>query len=447
MATNNQFGARNIGEFLNKSKFTDVEFILNKKDGSEMRIAANRHFLASCSPVFSNMFFGDLKTDGNVHITDATAEGFTEFLQLFYKPEVNLTIENISEVTELIIKHNIIDCLETVKTFLKDIVTIENVCICYEVTIRFQLSPELVNEFEEIIRKQSKQALRSPGFKMLNEKTVCNIFMWDYLSCDEKTVFDAAVVWAGNASNRTNVNRRPTVVDIKTELREIVKFVRFHTMTLDQFHDILWKHPDLFTTADSTEIVNFIKTGGQNKNTKEEFKLRPRSPKLLIPNGVVFINAINSQCRNSEILFKGSEEHIDKVLIYRLELALSLGDEVIEFEDGIDLHAECVWQPGEGFTQFTASHIIEKDKIWYNPEDRRYICQIEPPFEIKIETHYRDVEQYDERNFCPLFTLKIQHPPVGAVTQNFLNEVKEIDYIEIDCSKNAAVVGIGIKVD
>lgn len=84
---------------------SDVEFLLKDCDGNESVIPAHRLLLLSRSTVFGRMFNGDMKEGRRVNITDASAEGFSEFLQLFYSTKVDLTSKNIGEVLKLIDKY------------------------------------------------------------------------------------------------------------------------------------------------------------------------------------------------------------------------------------------------------------------------------------------------------------------------------------------------------
>lgn len=449
MATKNKFGARNISALFDEKILSDVKFILKNKNGTEEWITAHKVILASTTPAFKSMFFGGLMESGDIRITDATAEGFAEFLQLFYKSEVNFTIENIAEVAALIDKYNMTDCFETVETFLRNIVTIENVCLCYEITSRFQLSDQLNNDFKTMIRDQSKETLHSSSFRKLNKETVIDIFKWDYLSCDEKRVFDAAIAWSRDASDHVKMDSFAFAErDIKMDLREVIKHIRFQTMTLDEFQQILRNHHNLLDAAEVNEIIDFIK-GGNNPRLENGW----RSPKSLLNtrDDLILINSVQSSnvgpqdMEESAILFKGSKENaINKVSIYRLELNLSIADAGIDWEEFgfafFPIGTDLVWIRKKGFRK-RANPVIDDCKVWYNPRNRRYVCDINPPLEIEV---YYDDDGRDKKEMCPLFTLDITHPSVPSKTQQLKIENGIFKNIEIDCSQNFAVASIGL---
>lgn len=185
--------------------------------------------LAFISPVFNSMFYGDLKETGDVVITDTTAEGFTEFLQLFYKPEVKFTIDNIAEVMKLIDKYDVAGGLKTIEKSLFNSVTVENVCSFYELAAPYQLSDNIINEFKNMIGEHLEKILKSSTFAELNPETVTDILQWDEMNCAETDLFHAVVARATQS-----LQQRQLTVDvdnIKEELKDVIKYIRFPTMT------------------------------------------------------------------------------------------------------------------------------------------------------------------------------------------------------------------------
>lgn len=66
----------------------DVSLVFFSKE--IVSVPAHKNILAAISPVFDAMFYGPNKQ-----------EAFIEFLQFFYRSEVTLSIENVSEVLDL----------------------------------------------------------------------------------------------------------------------------------------------------------------------------------------------------------------------------------------------------------------------------------------------------------------------------------------------------------
>lgn len=112
MPVENPFSSKNTSQIIKTRLLSDVDFILSDKSGAKIRIAAHKVVLAATSPVFNAMFCGKLKEGGDIHITDVSAEGFAEFIQLFYHSEVAFTVDNIAEVLRLIDKYDVPECFE-----------------------------------------------------------------------------------------------------------------------------------------------------------------------------------------------------------------------------------------------------------------------------------------------------------------------------------------------
>lgn len=133
-----------INNIYKNEKLSDVQFLLKKRTGDESKIPAHRQILASSSPVFEAMLFGDNWKEPSVEITDVCAEAFSEFLQFFYVVEVTLTTENIAEVLKLAGKYDVPKCTVVCERFLKRTVSSEVAFHYYELPLSFDLSKESV---------------------------------------------------------------------------------------------------------------------------------------------------------------------------------------------------------------------------------------------------------------------------------------------------------------
>lgn len=73
--------------YLNDTTTSDVYFMFysSDSDGNETvdRLPAHRIILAAASSVFHQMFYGDLRKENDVLISDTTKDAFAEFLQFF----------------------------------------------------------------------------------------------------------------------------------------------------------------------------------------------------------------------------------------------------------------------------------------------------------------------------------------------------------------------------
>lgn len=236
--------------------FSDIVFILTDKAGDEKRILAHKVILATASPIFNELFTNDSQRNDNIRITDISAEGFTEFLQLFYKSKVDFTIDHITDVLRLIDKYDVPDCFKVVQAFLHNSVTIENVCLLFGLATSFNLCDDVIKRLESMIKVNSKPALESATFPLISKATMEIILGWNGLNCDETIVFEAVINWAKAAAVRRGLET--SVENIKEELGSAIKLIRFPTLSLEQFVNVLEKYPNLLNSNEYIDILAYI---------------------------------------------------------------------------------------------------------------------------------------------------------------------------------------------
>lgn len=73
------------------------------------KIPAHKIILASVSSVFQAMFYSHLPEKDVIELPDVTADGFKQFLHLFYNTEVKFSVDHVHEVLYLAEKYDIPD--------------------------------------------------------------------------------------------------------------------------------------------------------------------------------------------------------------------------------------------------------------------------------------------------------------------------------------------------
>lgn len=307
MTFSNPFASKNMCVMLDDDSLSDVKFVLIDKNGVEKQIAAHKVVLSSTSPVFRSMFCGALKETGDVRITDVSAEGFSEFLQLFYKTKVNFSIENIGEVLRLIDKYDVTDCLAAVELFLRHTLTVANVCFLYELATSFQLSEEMTKEFKAMVAKQSKAALGSSSFASIGEVTLAKILQFNELNCSEVDVFNAAVAWATRAL--VDKGLTATVDNIKGQLKSVMKYIRFPAMSASEFAQILDKYPNILEWNVFSDILCYI-IDNRRLTVAKDFctkkRCQPTPPAL--PSRMVYVRTPSPQMEGIYFDFDSGDE-------------------------------------------------------------------------------------------------------------------------------------------
>lgn len=93
-------------------------------------------------------------------------------------------------------------------------------------------------------------------FLSIKEQTLAKILQFDNLDCSETDVFNAAIAWATHELRRKLLV--PNVENIKAELKDVVKYVRFPTMTTTEFAEIMEKYPHILEWSVINDIYCYI---------------------------------------------------------------------------------------------------------------------------------------------------------------------------------------------
>lgn len=233
----------------------DVHFHFDYK-GIDKSVPAHRCLLAIGSPVFQQMFFGELKEGNDVNIVDASAEGFTEFLQFFYLDKVLFTTENIAEVMTLADKYDVAGCMNLCAQFLECALTTDIVCWCFELALLFNLS-HLIDICEERICLESKMVFESNTFKHCSRLVLQKILSMGQLSCDEVVVFKAAMNWATEVCKQTNLDA-DSPENRRKQLGDCFDLIRFPTMSSEEFTKCLDNQDGLFNASEMLDILSHL---------------------------------------------------------------------------------------------------------------------------------------------------------------------------------------------
>lgn len=229
------------------STTADVHFIFGDK--KKVRIPAHKMLMAASSDTFKSMFYDGLAKD----VPNVSIDAFKEFLQFFYFDKVQLTQENIAEVLDLGKTFAFITCLSVCEQFLMDSLVIENVCMCYGLSIRFELN-DLRVKCEKIIADKTEAVFNTTDFMKCDRFVLHEILKLDLLSCSECMVFRSCVEWAKDASGQSKLTKGI----LKEYLNDLLYDIRFRSMTIQEFTILLSTYGDLFSSDQYQEIVQLI---------------------------------------------------------------------------------------------------------------------------------------------------------------------------------------------
>lgn len=232
----------------------DVNFIFISDGQQEVRIPAHKSVLADGSPVFSKMFFGDLRDNGDVFINDVTAEPFNEFLQFFYLDEVKLTKECVAQVLHLSDKYDVQDGIARCEEFLAIILNPKTMCWGYDLALLYDLK-KLIHFCDKSISFNTKSILNTESFMNCSRDVVKQILLMNHVSCTELDIFEACMKWANQFNDTTSIEQQKLI------LGELFELIRFPTMTIRQFTTCLENRQGMLNSGEIADILIHIAEG------------------------------------------------------------------------------------------------------------------------------------------------------------------------------------------
>lgn len=168
--------------------------------------------------------------------SDVSVSGFQEFLQFFYRPNVELTLENVSDVLVLCenyhVQHGSLIC----ERFLRKSLTNDNLFTLFDYTIRYNFI-DLKTECEIILTANTAALLKSVNFRDNCSKSVLHhLLSMDLLLCTERQLFLACMDWLKCVSQTGDITR-DTIDSLLGE--------SFLSVTIQEFSDIASKSESL----------------------------------------------------------------------------------------------------------------------------------------------------------------------------------------------------------
>lgn len=186
--------AKDINKLYLNELAADVHFTFESFSGNNDRIPAHKCHLVLVSNAFNAMFSGSWSEQKDADIVDASPDAFKEFLQFFYLNEIELTMENVEEVLDLGRKYSVSACWNTCALFLTKMLTNDNVCFVYGLSISADLK-DLKKICEAKIGLTTTEIFKTHDFRGCNRQVLQHILQLESLTCSESVVFKACMEW------------------------------------------------------------------------------------------------------------------------------------------------------------------------------------------------------------------------------------------------------------
>lgn len=315
----NYWKGKQLGEIFENGLFSDVAFVVVDNSGTDQRFPAHKVILATMSPVFHRMFCGELAENAEIRIADTSAKVFAEFLQLFYKRDVEIAVENISEVMRLIDRYEVNDLVDVVARFATEKLSAEKLCSLYESITSLPSSKAGAEIVLEAINRHAMVALKSSSFLQLSRENLSNILKSQQLEADEITVFEAAIAWTKNSLTQKGLDT--SMENIRTEMGDLIKLIRFPAMEEGEFVKIMKSYPNVLDSDICMDIIDYIRTRAalttaKDYNVNTRYSQKIFSPRVKMISDMAITSSVSTIAVTTETDGKLSISSFD-LMLYR----------------------------------------------------------------------------------------------------------------------------------
>ena len=216
----------------NNPFMSDIKFIYKGYFGDE-ELYAHKYMLATSSPVFHQMFYGDSPINEPViDLRDISKEILEAFLAFIYKDECPKDIGVMFGVLRLTKKYEIPSFDEVCRNDLEQKgsqkITATQAFEYLEIFV--ELNEHTMMELcWRYIDKYTDDFFASQYFLNMKQSTLDSLLARDTLSSNEKAIFKAVVKWA---NHQCSLRRWQQIRDNRREiLGDTIYKIRFHTIT------------------------------------------------------------------------------------------------------------------------------------------------------------------------------------------------------------------------
>lgn len=218
----------------NNKLLSDVNFTVGKGE-EKCRIPGHKYVLAIGSPVFYAMFYGGMAEQGKeIFISDCESESFLELLRYMYYDHAELTPLNVLGVLYLSKKYMLPFLAKKCVTYLDTNLDYHNVFTVLSQSRYFSES-QLEDTCWDIVDRHTSKVIFTEDFADIDHSTLSAVLSRDTLTISEAELFKAVKTWAEAECKRKILPPLPE--NKRAVLSSAINFIRFPTMTLQQFSD------------------------------------------------------------------------------------------------------------------------------------------------------------------------------------------------------------------
>ena len=223
---------RNMFMFKNEL-LSDAKFRVGKDDGNIEVMHAHKYVLATASPVFFAMLFGDLAENTDmIDVKDCDPESFTEFLRFVYCDHANLNSNSVLGVLYLAKKYIIPVLVKQCVSYLMENITIDNVLEVLHCARCFS-EEKLERHCWSLVSRKTYDIVNSEAFLDIEKPLLAAILERNSLTINEIDLFNAVKNWSEKECARAQLEINSE--NQREVLGTLINLIRFPVMSAKEF--------------------------------------------------------------------------------------------------------------------------------------------------------------------------------------------------------------------
>ncbi|XP_071533132.1 BTB/POZ domain-containing protein 6-like [Panulirus ornatus] len=247
--------SQRVGALYASTKFSDLTIYFQEKRD---KIHAHRLILAMSSPVFESKLYGNAAVGPELHLPEDSFEAFQWLMEYMYCDNSQFSTTAIAlEVSHLASKYQM-DALKSLcSEYLQRVLNDVNYLKVYNAAVQLN-NTDLIYKCSQIMQGSSGDVFSSQQITQLSRWALKHLLQQPCSIVTEVTVFRAVVTWGKHQLGARKANFSPC--DLRQEIEEFLAFVRFLTMSTDEFVEHVVP-TEVFTAEEVCSILRNIKYG------------------------------------------------------------------------------------------------------------------------------------------------------------------------------------------
>ncbi|XP_059622275.1 BTB/POZ domain-containing protein 2-like [Phlebotomus argentipes] len=380
-----------FGYLMGKELMSDMTFLVGT---NEVRIPGHRLVLAANSHDFYNVLYHLRPDSMELRIEDVSVAVFMRFLEYCYTGHIHLELDKVFDVLKLAMRFEMRHLEGICINFVDRLMNTQN-CLRF-LNKSWQLGClRLVQKCQEHLADNFGDVLsnnRLPlDFPELPHGAVKWIVELETLQCDEKSLFDAVMMWSRRECTRCNLSVTPQ--NMRTVLGDIIYQIRFPTMTTQEFAECNKTYPELLSADEMTKIMVFSAVPAARVRFNVHPRLEATFTSLYRDNGIQEVATIR-RITKAHRVFDDHNRHGIRLTSSRRINIYGFG---IVAKEGKSIYGKCSVWDAEFCFQFPDVKPDVRRKLWENYEIIYVIFK--HPLTLESSTSY-ELSFFNCANVC-----------------------------------------------